>query len=435
MGIKIISKKMKNDLKTDNYKQGYGLGNYLKTDNCTQGSRLGSHLKTDNCKLTTILVAGGAGYIGSFTVKELLNNGFDVIVLDSLENGHGEAVDSRAKSEVADLSNKKEIEKVFKKYEIKAVIDFAAYLAVSESMEDPRKYMKNNVQNFIHLLDIMVENKCKYIIKSSTASTYGNPLSDDDFPLKESYQENYKPGKSALLEGIWDQKKVMGEEFFECLVNYYHKIFSDRPDLKLTKEELTKLRIPASVYGLTKLLDEIILEKYNQISHINYIALRYFNVCGAGMDGKIGEDKPNPTTLMTMVIYSILGKSQRLKVYGADYPTPDGTGIRDYIHPLDLATGHLSALKNLLKSDISGIFNLGNGKGYSVFELIAAIEKVSKKKVDYDVIPRRSGDPAISIADPSKAKKLLNWKAKYNLQDMAKSAWKWHTSYPNGYES
>ncbi len=390
-------------------------------------------LPTPHSKLPTILVTGGAGYIGSFTVKELLDQKYDVVVLDSLENGHKEAVDLRAKLEVVDLSDRDATEKVFDKYKIDAVIDFAAYLAVGESMEKPEIYLRNNVENFVKLLDVMVEKGCKHIIKSSTASTYGNPLSKSDFPLKENYQDNFKPETSALLGGEWDGKNIEGEEFFKKIIKYYREVFLDRPDLKLTSNELTKLRIPTSVYGLTKLLDEILLEKYNKYSNIQYASLRYFNVCGGALDGTMGEDKPDPTTLMTVCFWSLIGKFPELKLFGNDYLTKDGTGVRDYIHPLDLATGHVAALEYVMQKNKSEIFNLGCGKGYSVFEVIEAVEKASDKKVKYTVMPRRSGDPAVSYADPSKAEKLLNWRAKYNLEDMAESAWKWHKNNPRGY--
>lgn len=383
----------------------------------------------------TILVTGGAGYIGSMTVKELLNNDFDVVVLDSLENGHIEAVDKRASFEKVDLTNKKDVETVFDKYKIEAVIDFAAYLAVGESMEDPKKYLQNNVKNFVNLLDVMKEKNCHFIIKSSTAATYGNPLNESDFPLKENYQDNFKPNKSALLPGKWNEKNIEGEEFFQEIINYYNEIFLGREDLKLSEEELTRLKIPTSIYGLTKLLDEIVMTKYDKSSDIKFVALRYFNVCGADQLNRLGEDKPNPTTLMTMIIYSILGKTAGLKVFGTDYPTPDGTGVRDYIHPKDLASGHLAALRYILLKKQSNIFNLGCGKGDSVFEVIQAVEHASGKKVKYEVMPRRSGDPAISYADPEKAKSILGWKAKYNLPDMAESAWDWHYKNPNGYRN
>jgi len=381
----------------------------------------------------TILVTGGAGYIGSFTVIELLNNGYDVVVLDSLETGHKAAVDKRATLEVANLSDQKNTERILNKYKPLAVIDFAAFLAVGESMEEPKKYFENNVVNFVKLLDALKKSDCKFIIKSSTSSTYGNPLSKTDFPLKENYTENFKPDQSALLPGQWEKSAVSGDIFFQKIIEYYQQVFSDRSDLHLTSDELIKLRIPTSIYGLTKLIDEVILDKYNQSSGFKSISLRYFNACGAALDGKMGEDKPAPTTLMTVAIYSILKKTDPLKVFGNDYPTADGTGIRDYIHPLDLATGHAKALKYLLEKEQSDTFNLGCGKGYSVLEVIKAIEKASGKKVSYEVVPRRSGDPAVSFADATRSKELLGWQSRYNLSDMANSAWKWHSENPHGF--
>ncbi|MEK7096539.1 MAG: UDP-glucose 4-epimerase [Patescibacteria group bacterium] len=381
-----------------------------------------------------ILVTGGAGYIGSITVKELLDNGFDVVVLDSLENGHREAVDRRARLEVVNLSDKKGVNEVFRKHKFDAVIDFAAYLSVGESMENPKKYLDNNVGNFIKLLDVMVENDCRYIIKSSTAATYGNPPSDDYFPLKEESQKEYRLEKSALLSGKWDGADLNGEEFFKKALDYYGNIANGRTELILSDEDIKVLRTPTSIYGLSKLIDEILLSKYNQKSDLKYVALRYFNVSGATLDGLMGEDKPNPITLMTVCYWSLLGKYPPVPIFGTDYPTPDGTGIRDYIHPVDIATGHLKALQYLQKTNQSEVINLGTGKGNTVFEVIKTVEKASGKKVNYKIVPRRRGDPVKSWADPAKAKELLGWEAKYSLDEMAESAWKWHSTHPDGYQ-
>jgi len=382
----------------------------------------------------TILVTGGAGYIGSLTAKELLDNNFQVVVVDNLYSGHRQAVDSRASLEIADVGDPGAMDKIFQKYRIDAVIDFAAYLAVGESMEDPKKYLQNNDENFISLLDSMKKQGVNLIIKSSTASTYGNPEKESDFPLKETYQESYMPQASALLPGVWDGKNVEGEDFFEVIIKYYQDKCKSRPELQLNEEEISKLRIPTSIYGLTKLLDEIILNKYNQSSGIDWISLRYFNVCGASLDGEMGEAKPKPTTLMTLAIWNLIGKLDTLSVFGNDYPTNDGTGVRDYIHPLDLATGHVAALRYLLDGNKSAIFNLGTGTGNTVFEVIKAVEEASGKEVKYEFKPRRSGDPAISYCDPTKAKEILDWQAKYDLDDMAETAWKWHSQHPDGYD-
>ncbi|MDO8513874.1 MAG: UDP-glucose 4-epimerase [bacterium] len=390
-----------------------------------------------------ILVTGGAGYIGSFTVRELINNGWEVVVLDSLENGHeaalsaalggqGSGVSSKLHLEIVDLADIAGVRRVFDTYPIEAVIDFVAYLSVGESMENPKKYMINNVENFIKLLDVMREKGCKYIIKSSTAAVYGDP-EDKYFPLEENYLQDFKPGKSCLLEGHWDGQKVKKNEFLGKILESYQQMFALRQDLLLTDEEKIKLMIPSSVYGLTKLFDEIIMEKYDKLYGIKCVALRYFNVCGASLDGKMGDDKPEPTNLMTRTILSILGNLGKLQVFGNDYPTKDGTGVRDYIHPLDLADGHVKALKLLLDGDKSDVFNLGTGTGYSVLEVLSEVEKASGRKINYKVVDRRPGDPAVSYANPKRANDKLNWKAKYSLADMAVTAWKWHSTHLKGY--
>jgi UDP-glucose 4-epimerase len=384
--------------------------------------------------VTKIVVIGGAGYIGSQTVKQLIADGFSVVVIDSLENGHQKAVNKKAKLEIANLDEEQKIRKILKSFNPDAIIDFAAYLSVGESMNDPARYLENNVYNFIKLLDIASEVDCKYLIKSSTAAVYGNPTKESDIPWGESFTDNYIPKESALLEGLWNGKKLLGEAFFQKVISEYEKELGTRKDLSLTDEEKNKLRIPLSVYGLTKLLDEILLEKYNRLSGIKSVALRYFNVCGADPDGDIGEDKPNPTTLMILAIYQAMGKLPLLKLFGRDYPTPDGTAIRDYIHPLDLALGHIAALKHLLSGGCPEVFNLGTGKGSSVLEVISAVEKVSGKKLKIRDFSRRSGDPTISVADPSKAEKKLNWQAKYALSDMAATAWHWHSKNPTGFD-
>jgi len=381
-----------------------------------------------------ILVTGGAGYIGSITVKKLCDAGYKIIVVDSLENGHKEAVDQRAILEVSNVGDKSAMSKIFDHYNPIAVIDFAAYLAVGESMEQPEKYLKNNVLNFINLLDVMKAKGCEYIIKSSTASTYGEPLNDSDFPLKEEYTENFIPDKSSLLPGAWKDERLEGESFLNKFIKEYNQTNQGK-SLPLTDREVTKLRIPASIYGLTKLLDEIILKKYDDQFGLRFITLRYFNVAGADPSGKMGEDKPNPTNLMTLTIYKALGKRDKLTVFGNDYPTSDGTGIRDYIHVCDLADGHIKALEYLLKNKASQTVNLGVGKGSSVLEVIKAAEKACGFTIEFEIGPRRSGDPAISFSDPTKAKKLLDWVAKYSIEDMAKSAWEWHKNHPEGYKN
>ena len=382
-----------------------------------------------------ILVTGGAGYIGSITTKQLLDAGYKVIVVDSLENGHDKAIDTRAIFEKSNVGEEKRMKKIFESHGTEAVMDFAAYLAVGESMTNPEKYFENNVINFIKLLDLMVKSGVKKIIKSSTASVYGNPEKESDFPLKEEYTEKYQPKKSCLLPGVMDGKNLEGEVFFTKFINLYSKYLSNRPELQLSKEDLTKLRIPTSIYGLTKLLDEILLQKYDCLFGLKSIILRYFNVAGADPEGRMGEDKPNPTNLVTVTIYKALNRRDTLEVFGTDYPTKDGTGIRDYIHVYDLAAGHLAALQHLLKENRSNKFNLGVGKGLSVFDVIKAVERSAGRKINYQISPRRAGDPAVSFAEAKKANKELGWSPKYTLNDMTESAWNWHKTHPLGYGS
>lgn len=382
----------------------------------------------------TILVTGGAGYIGSITTKELIQAGYEVIVVDNLENGHKEAVPKETSLEIANVGDKQKISQILDKYKPVAIVDFAAYLAVGESMTDPKKYFDNNVANFINLLDSAIASDCKFIIKSSTASVYGNPLNESDFPLNEIYLNTYKPEESCLLPGKIDGEEVSGEEFLQAFLSYYNDFISGRTELKLEDDEISMLRIPTSIYGLTKLLDEIVMKKYDKLFELKYIALRYFNVAGADASGTIGEDKPNPTNLMTLAVYQALGKREKLEVFGNDYPTKDGTGIRDYIHVSDLAIGHVKALTYLLEKQKSDTFNLGTGRGFSVMEVIDAVEKASNKKIKFIISPRRSGDPTISFADSTKAQEKLEWQASYSLQDMADTAWQWHSTHINGYK-
>lgn len=383
--------------------------------------------------MKTILVTGGAGYIGSHTVRELIKDGYKVVVLDSLENGHRQAVDPGAILEIVDTSDISKIREIFDKYTIDAVIDFSAYLAVGESMLKPEKYLKNNVSNFINLLDVMVEKNCRYIIKSSTAAVYGNPPRQSDIPWKERFTKEYIPESSALLEGEWHGKKVAGETFFGHFMSAFTSKIADHNWLEPEKNDLNELRIPMSIYGLSKLLDEFILNKYDKMHGIQYVALRYFNVCGAHPDGNLGDDKPVPSNLMTLSMLQALGKIPEIQIFGRDYDTPDGTGIRDYIHPCDLASGHIKALEYLLKGNSSNIFNLGTGQGASVLEVIAAVEKASGRKITAIDAPRRSGDPSISVSDASKANITLDWQTKYSLKEMAETAWHWHSTHPEGF--
>ncbi|MCX6810992.1 MAG: UDP-glucose 4-epimerase [Candidatus Berkelbacteria bacterium] len=376
-----------------------------------------------------ILVTGGAGYIGSHTVKELVEKGFQVIVLDDLRSGFEKLLPEGVVLEKIGLENKSAVKEVFLKHKPDAVIDFAAYLAVGESMVEPEKYFENNVENFIHLLDVMHETGCNYIVKSSTAAVYGNPTKDSDIPWKETFTNEYKPAEAALLEGKWGNEELSGEKFLQKFLDLYRALCAGRPELVLSGGDISKLRIPLSIYGVSKLLDEIILEKYNKAFGINYVALRYFNVCGADPEHKTGDCKPKATNLMTLIFAQINGKLPQLAVFGDDYPTKDGTGVRDYIHPSDLANGHVLSLKYLFSGGRSEVFNHATGEASTVMEVIQASEKVAGKKVNYKIESRRSGDPSVSVADSSKAKEMLGWEAKYRLSEMAETAWEWESEY------
>ena len=320
-------------------------------------------------KNNTILVTGGAGYIGSHTVKHLLKNNYNVIVLDNLVYGHKEAV-LTDKFEEVDLKNKQDVDNVFKKYKIDGVIHFAAYTYVGESVQNPSKYYRNNVVNTLNLLVSMRENSVNNIVFSSTCATYGNP--------------NYMP-----LDEKHPQK-------------------------------------PINPYGKTKFTIEQIMEDYNKAYGLNYMALRYFNAAGADKDTELGESHNPETHLIPLVLKAIKGERDSITVFGTDYDTPDGTCIRDYIHVEDLASAHRLALEHIFNGGASDCINLGTGIGNSVKEIIEASEKVTGKKVPVIYGERREGDPAKLYANNEKAKSILNWAPKYtNIEDIINTAWRW----------
>lgn len=326
----------------------------------------------------SILVCGGAGYIGSHMVAELLENGQDVVILDNLEKGHKDAL-LGGKLYIGDLRDKEILNKIFTENDIEAVIDFAAYSLVGESMTEPLKYFNNNVYGTISLLEAMKEHNVKYIVFSSTAATYGEP--------------EYVP----ILE---DSKTI-----------------------------------PTNAYGESKLLVEKILNWCDKAYGIKYTTLRYFNAAGAHINGKIGEDHSPETHLIPLILNVALGKRDEILIFGDDYDTKDGSCIRDYIHVSDLASAHSLALKRLMNGGESRIYNLGNGTGFSVKEMINIARKVTGHEIPAKVAPRRAGDPAILIASSEKAMKELNWKPKFNsVETIIETAWNWHKNHPNGYE-
>ena len=319
-----------------------------------------------------VLVTGGAGYIGSVTVEMLLDAGHEVTVFDNFERGHRAAVDVRARLIEGDLRNQTAIESAMQAAKPEAVIHFAAYALVGESMTAPETYFDNNVKGGINLAGAMLKTKVKRIVFSSTCATYGQPKK---IPIKESTPQQ-----------------------------------------------------PTNPYGESKLMLEKILAWHERIHGLQGIYLRYFNACGASR--KFGEDHSPETHLIPNILKVALGQEQALKIFGNDYDTPDGTCIRDYIHIEDLAQAHILALT----AKQTGAFNLGTGTGYSVQEVLEASRQITGKKIPAKILPRRPGDPARLVADASKASAILGWRpARSSLNDIISSAWTWHKSHPDGY--
>jgi UDP-glucose 4-epimerase len=325
----------------------------------------------------TVLVTGGAGYIGSHTVMELISRGEEVVVVDNLTTGHQSAV-LGDKLIVCDLRDEEAMKQVFLRHEIESVIHFAANSLVGESMSWPGKYYHNNVYGTLCLLERMREAGVGRIIFSSTAATYGNP------------------------------KRVPIEE-----------------------DDLTE---PTNAYGETKLTMERMMRWFDTAHGIKYVSLRYFNAAGAHECGAIGEDHQPETHLIPVVLQVALGQRESIGLFGDDYPTADGTCIRDYIHVQDLADAHVLALYQLRAGRSSNIYNLGNGRGFSVREVVEAASQITGHEIPARIQPRRAGDPAVLIASPARAARELGWQPKRNsLEAMIASAWQWHRSHPHGY--
>lgn len=323
-----------------------------------------------------ILVTGGAGYIGSITTQELVKKGLEVVVFDNLSVGHREAVGNAPFCQ-GDLLNKKDLEKVFGQNKFDAVVHFAALALASESMKKSYEYFKNNILGGLNLLETMRDYHCQKIIFSSTCAVYGTP---QKLPVTE---------ETALY--------------------------------------------PESVYGETKLAFEKILFWYEQIYKTKYISLRYFNAAGATLNGALGEDHQPETHIIPLAIKAALGK-ERFTLYGDNYPTPDGTCVRDYIHVLDLAEAHILALEKLEKDNKSEIYNLGAEKGYSNKKVVQMVKRVSGVDFKVKIGKKREGDPAKIFADSAKIKKELGWQPRYSdLKTIVKTAWKWHKTHPAGY--
>ena len=326
-----------------------------------------------------ILVCGGAGYIGSHAVYQLIQKGEEVVILDNLQTGHLQAVNKKAKFYHGDMRDADFLDKVFSENKIDAVIHFAANSLVGESMQVPLKYFNNNVHGTEVLLEAMNRHNVKKIVFSSTAAVYGEP---EQVPIKE-----------------------------------------------------TDRTLPTNPYGESKLTMEKIMKWCDLAYGIKYISLRYFNVAGAVDTGEFGEDHNPETHLIPLILQVPLGRREHIMIFGEDYDTPDGTCIRDYIHVIDLVNAHILALKKLDEDNESHIYNLGNGNGFSVKEMIEAARRVTNHPISAKIGERRAGDPARLVASSDKAMKELGWKPEYtNIEDIIASAWNWHQKHPNGFE-
>lgn len=336
----------------------------------------------------TILITGGAGYIGSHTALELLNEGYDVVVYDNLCNSSRESlrrVEELTGKQIrfyeGDVQDEKALTDMFKEQRIDAVIHCAALKAVGESVQKPLEYYQNNISGTLTLLKVMREVGVKNIVFSSSATVYGSP---EEMPITE-----------------------------EC-----------------PKGQCT------NPYGWTKsMMEQIMSDVQKADSSWNVILLRYFNPVGAHKSGRIGEDpKGIPNNLMPYISQVAVGKLEKLGVFGNDYDTPDGTGVRDYIHVVDLAIGHVKAINYIFTDPGLDVINLGTGQGYSVLDMVKAFSRACGKEIPYEIKPRREGDIAMCYADPSKAARVLGWKAERGLDEMCEDTWRWQSQNPNGYE-
>lgn len=324
-----------------------------------------------------ILVTGGTGYIGSVTVEMLRAQGRQVVVLDNLAYGHKQALFDETPFYEGGIGDTELVKEIVARHDVKACVHFAAFAYVGESVEKPALYYENNVAQGMRLLDALIASNVKRVVFSSTCATYGEP---QFIPLTEEHPQQ-----------------------------------------------------PTNPYGASKLFMERIMKDYDHAYGLRFVALRYFNAAGA--TEKCGEDHSPETHLIPLVLSAAQGKRPHISVFGDDYPTPDGTCLRDYIHVADLADAHLAALDYLEKGGESTAINLGNGQGYSVLEVIEAAREVTGCKIEVKIEPRRAGDPSRLIADATKAREVLGWQPRYpSLKEIIGTAWKWHESHPNGYQ-
>jgi UDP-glucose 4-epimerase len=325
----------------------------------------------------TVLVTGGAGYIGSHTVERLTSSGYAVVVLDSMEFGHAASLPPDVRLYRGDIADRPLVRSIVRDHGVTSVIHFAAYKAAGESMHDPERYFTNNVANAVAFLSELNVLEVRRFVFSSTCAVYGTPKA---VPVSEN--------------------EPLG---------------------------------PESPYGESKLMFEKVLQWYDRCHGVKAVALRYFNAAGAATDGHIGEDWTVSLNLVPLVMKAALERGPKIQVFGTDYPTPDGTAIRDYIHVEDLAEAHILALRYLEAGGDSDVFNLGTGVGSSVFDVINATEKASGARVPREIAPRRAGDPVRIFADNAKARRVLGWQPVYGIEEIVASAWAWHSSHPDGF--
>ena len=326
-----------------------------------------------------VLVLGGAGYIGSHAVDRLISKGYDVAIVDNLVTGHQAAINSRARFYEGDVRDTTFMNSVFDQEDVEGVLHFAAFSVVPESMTDPLKYFDNNTTGMVKLLEVMAKHDVKRIVFSSTAATYGEPK---QVPIKE-----------------------------------------------------TDPQVPTNPYGESKLAMEKIMHWSDVAYGIKFVALRYFNVAGAKADGSIGEDHHPETHLVPIILQVAAGEREQLQIFGDDYPTKDGTNVRDYVHVVDLADAHILALEYLKQGRDSAAFNLGSSTGFSNREMLEAARTVTGQPIPAVMAPRRAGDPSTLIAASDRARKVLGWQPQYdNVQEIIRTAWNWKQRHPKGYD-
>ena len=324
-----------------------------------------------------ILVTGGAGYIGSAVVEDLHKKGEQIVVLDNLVYGHRQAVAEEIPFYEGEIGDQALVEKIVREHEVDACMHFSAFAYVGDSVEEPRKYYENNFVQTLRLLEVLIENNAKKFIFSSTCATYGEP---QYVPIDERHPQN-----------------------------------------------------PVNPYGWSKFMVERALADFDTAYNLKFVALRYFNACGASE--RCGEDHDPETHLIPLVLFAAQGRRDSISIFGDDYPTPDGTAIRDYIHIADLSQAHLLALDYLRNGGNSEFINLGNGGGYSVKEVIDAARKVTGKPIEARLAPRRAGDPSRLVANAAKAREVLGWNPQFpEIEKIIESAWQWHEAHPQGYE-